>query len=125
MFPIRKTYMDDIIDNYFDNMNTKIKCDVYEKDGVFYLIMDMPGFCKEDINILYDKGVLEVTAEKSEEVEDTDYIYKERNYGKLSRTFSLGDIVEEEIKANLTDGVLTITVPKKKEETSKKVINID
>ena len=125
MCPIRKTYMDDIIDNYFDNMNTKIKCDVYEKDGVFYLIMDMPGFRKEDINILYDKGVLEVTAEKSEEVEDTDYIYKERNYGKLSRTFSLGDIVEEEIKANLTDGVLTITVPKKKEETSKKVINID
>ena len=53
------------------------------------------------------------------------YIRRERFYGKVSRSFYLGDIEEESIKAEFKDGTLKVIAPKKDENISKKVINID
>ena len=88
----------------------------------------MPGFTKDDINIEFNKGTLTISAEKKEEKEEKDekkYIRRERFYGKLSRSFYLGDIEEENIKAEFKDGTLRVIAPKKDENISKKVINID
>ena len=63
--------------------------------------------------------------DEKEEKDDKKYIRRERFYGKVSRSFYLGDIEEENIKAEFKDGTLRVTAPKKDENISKKVINID
>lgn len=57
------------------------------------------------------------------------FIRKERIGGKMSRSFFVGDkVIKEEIKAELKDGILKITVPKlmpKKPDETKTYITID
>lgn len=100
----------------------KMKCDIYEKDNVFYLEMDIPGFDKNDVDIRIDENdYLTITAEKSssnEEVEDKNYIRKERMYGKYQRSFYIGNVNKNAIEASFENGILKITMPKKEEEKS-------
>ena len=124
----RKMFLDDMFDSFLENENAKMKCDIYEANNAYNLEMDVPGFSKNDINIEYNKGTLTITAEKKEEKEEKNhkkYIRRERFYGKLSRSFYLGDIEEEAIKAEFKDGTLKVVAPKKDENISKKVISID
>lgn len=124
----RKMILDDMFDSFLESENPKMKCDIYEVDQAYHLEMDVPGFTKNDIKIEYNKGTLTISAEKKEEIEDHDdkkYIRRERFYGKLSRSFYLGDIVEENIKAEFKDGTLIVVAPKKDENTNKKIIPID
>ncbi|MDE5539313.1 MAG: Hsp20/alpha crystallin family protein [Bacilli bacterium] len=124
----RKMFLDDMFDNFLESETSKMKCDIYENDGAYNLELDMPGYTKSDINIEYNKGTLTISAEKKHSEEDKDnkkYIRRERFYGKLSRSFYLGDIDEESIKAEFKDGTLKVVAPKKDENISKKVINID
>jgi HSP20 family protein len=121
-------FLDDMFDSFLESEEHKMKCDIYEKDNAYNLEMDVPGFNKDEINIEYNKGTLTISAEKKEEKEDKEdkkFIRRERFYGKLSRSFYLGDIEEENIKAEFKDGTLRVIAPKKDENISKKVINID
>lgn len=127
----RKYYLDDIFDNFLTAPEeSKLKCDIYEKDGDYHIEMDVPGFDKKDISIECDKGYLTITAEKTVDNDDDDsnnskkYIRRERSYGKYQREFYLGDIEADKIDANFKDGVLNITVPKKEEIVTKKQIEI-
>lgn len=104
-----------------------MKCDIYEKDGVYHIEMDIPGFDKKDIKVECDKGYLTITAqkeEKEEEHKDKNYIRRERRYGTYKREFYLGELDSEKINAEFKDGVLTVTVPKKEEVETKTVIEI-
>ena len=124
----RKMFLDDMFDNFLESETSKMKCDIYEKDDSYNLELDMPGFTKNDINIEYNKGTLTISAEKKEETEEKDtkkYIRRERFYGKLSRSFYLGEIEEDQVKAEFKDGTLKVIAPKKKENISKKIISID
>ena len=114
--------------NFLDSMDNdkKMQCDIYEKDNNINIEMDIPGFNKEDINIEINKGNLVVTAEKNEdENEDKKYLRRERKYyGKYQRSFYLGEIDEENIEASFENGILKISIPKKTEEETKKLIEI-
>ena len=124
----RKIFLDDMFDNFLESESSKMRCDIFEKDGVYNLEMDIPGFDKNDINIEYNKGILTITAEKNNENEENvekKYIRRERFYGKMMRSFNLGEIDEEAIKAEFKDGTLRIIAPKKNENISKRIINID
>ena len=114
--------------NFLDSMDNdkKMQCDIYEKDNNINIEMDIPGFNKEDINIEINKGNLVVTAEKNEEEnEDKKYLRRERKfYGKYQRSFYLGEIDEENIEASFENGILKISIPKKTEEETKKLIAI-
>lgn len=105
-----------------------MSCDIYEKDNKYHLEMDIPGFSKEDLKIECHKGTITVSAEKQMENESQDenkkYIRRERKFGKYKRSFYLGDIDEENIKAEFRNGTLIVTVPLK-EETLKKEITIE
>lgn len=114
--------------NFLDSMDNdkKMQCDIYEKDNNINIEMDIPGFNKEDINIEINKGNLVVTAEKNEEEnEGKKYLRRERKfYGKYQRSFYLGEIDEENIEASFENGILKISIPKKTEEETKKLIEI-
>lgn len=124
----RKYYLDDIFDNFLTvPEESKLKCDIYEKDGDYHIEMDIPGFDKKDINIECDKGYLTVTAVKNEEDNDENknYIRRERSYGKYQRSFYIGEVDSENVKAEFKHGMLKIVVPKQKEVETKKRIEIE
>lgn len=95
-----------------------MKTDVKESENGYELSMELPGYKKEDISAELKEGTLIISAVKSSETEEKDkndkFIRKERYYGNLSRSFYVGENVEEtDIKAKFEDGVLTLVVPKK------------
>ena len=115
MLPSR-IFFDSLLDDYEDSRFKKsMKCDIFEKDGNYNVVMDIPGFKKEDINIECDNGVIKISCEKKEEENEEDdkkYIRKERVYEKCERSFNFGDIKEDEIEAEFTDGTLKLVIPK-------------
>ena len=96
----RNFYLDDIFEDLGRSPKyNDMKCDVYEKDGSYNIELDIPGYNKDDIKIECEDGILSITAEKSNELNDEDsskkYIRRERVYGKITRTFSFSDIDED------------------------------
>ena len=112
-------------DSFFKGENN-VKSDVFEKDGKVFVEIEAPGYSKDNVNISIDKGELSVTFEKKDEEEkNKKYLHRERkSYSKVTRTFYLGDVNEEEINANFKNGILVITAPKNKEIETKKTISI-
>lgn len=100
------------------------KLDIEEKKQQYVVSAEMPGINKDEIDIEINNDRLTITVERKTEtdVEEKNYIHKERRFSSMQRSVYLNDIDEGEIEANLTDGVLTIAIPKKptkKEETQK------
>jgi len=130
MLPSRKYYLDSIFDNFMDDSYSfdVMKCDIYEKDDNYYIEADMPGYKKEEINIDSENGYITISAEKSNEKEETGndkkYIKRERYYGKVIRKFYVGDINEDKVRADFKDGILKIVVPKEEKIPNKKSIEI-
>lgn len=124
----RRFYLDDIFDDFMPSKRDNMKCDIYEKDGNYHIEMDIPGFKKEDISIEVDDGYLTIEAEKSHEEnsddEDRNYIRRERSYNSYKRSFYLGDLDQDNIKAEFKHGMLEVTVPKKEVTSNKKKIDI-
>lgn len=124
----RSFYLDDMFDSFEPVVRKNdFKCDIYEKDNVYHVEMDIPGFAKDEVKIECDNGYLTITAEKSNESNDEDknYIRRERVYGSIKRSFNFGDINEDEIKAEFNNGMLNITIPKAEVKETKKIIDID
>lgn len=130
MLPSRKYYLDSIFDNFMDGTENfdVMKCDIYEKEGSYYIEADIPGFKKEEISVECEDGYITIQAEKNTNNEEQDeakkYIKRERFYGKTVRKFYVGDIDEEKIHAEFKDGILELVVPKQEKLPSKKSIEI-
>lgn len=96
-----------------------MRVDVHDAEKQYEINAELPGVKKKDISIELDDGVLTVSATKSTETEKKEkdkVIWKERSSGYISRSFMVGkNVQEKDINARFTDGVLTLTVPKKKE----------
>lgn len=110
-----------------------MKTDIKETDKAYTLAIDLPGYQKDDIQIELKEGHLTISASRQSTTEEKDedgtFLRKERFSGKSSRSFYVGDeVVEDDIKAKFENGVLSIDLPKKKEQPKveeKKVISID
>lgn len=123
----RKFYLDSIFDDLAKRESNIMKCDIYEKDNIYYIEAEIPGYQKPEIKIECDNGYLTIKAEKSEETtnEEINYIKRERFYGSVQREFYVGKVDSDNIKAEFTNGMLKIIVPKENKEKNKKIIEID
>jgi len=123
----RRYFLDDIFDDFEVKTASNMKCDIYEKDGNYFIEMDVPGFKKEDIDVDIDKGYLTISAKHEENIdeENKNYIRKERTYGSFSRQFYIGNVAEEQVKAEFNNGTLKVVVPKEEEKETKRRIEID
>jgi HSP20 family protein len=88
--------------------------DIYESDGTLKVRASLPGFDKDDIDVQVHEGVLSINAKHVEESETKDehYYRKERRVGSVSRRIALPGVVHDaEVEAELTNGVLTLSLP--------------
>ena len=98
--------------------------DVLDEGDKYIVHAEVPGLDKEDVSIELSKNILEIKAEKKQEVEEKKegYLRKERGYTSFYRQIALPEQVKtEKIEANLDKGILTITIPKKEPEPKKKI----
>ncbi|MCC9137194.1 Hsp20/alpha crystallin family protein [Pontibacter silvestris] len=101
--------------------------DACETEKGFELELALPGVKKEDVSIDFQEGKLTITGERKFEKKEEGKRYHmlETQYGSFTRTFYLPDNVNpEQIKANLANGVLHVTVPKDEQKVLKRQISI-
>lgn len=98
-------------------MEGLMRTDIREADGAYELLIDMPGFHKEDINAELKDGYLTISASTEKDNDERDengkYIRRERYTGSCSRSFFVGENVQQEdISAKFENGILKLSVPK-------------
>lgn len=102
-----------------------IKIDVKEQDKAYVVHAEMPGIKKEDIHVHVDGPMVSISAERKQEkeVKEGELLLRvERSFGKVSRSFQLGqDIDDGAASAKFTDGVLELTLPKKAAAQSRRL----
>jgi HSP20 family protein len=91
--------------------------DILASTSSFQIQVELPGVKKEDVAIAFEKGALNVTAAKKPiELEGAKWLHSEREFGSLNRVFKLPASAQfDKLEAVLTDGVLTVSIPKKEE----------
>ena len=98
--------------------------DVSEDNEAMTISAELPGLQKEDVKIKVRDGVLTISGEKKfeEEKRKDNYYRIERSYGTFLRSFSLPTTFDQDnIKAEMKDGVLKLIVPKKPEAKEKEI----
>jgi HSP20 family protein len=103
----------------------RMKVDVAEKNGEYKVTAELPGVKKEDIQVSIDGPQVSLAAEVKQEKEasqDERVLHTERVFGKVSRTFTLPQEVDEtKAQAKFRDGVLELTLPKKAAAARKQI----
>ena len=117
---------DDWMDFSFPDIDKKLygkhaknvmKTDIKEKDEGYELVVDLPGFKKDEIEVQLENGYLTISAAKGLDKDETDkngkYLRQERYAGSMSRSFYVGEgITEEDIHGKFENGILKLDIPK-------------
>ena len=95
-----------------------MKTDVHEHDDAYEVVIDLPGFKKDELSVQLENGYMTVSASKGLDKDEKNkkgrIIRQERYAGSMQRSFYVGEnITQEDVKAKFEDGVLKLTVPKK------------
>ncbi len=100
--------------------------DMYETDEAVVVKTATPGVDPDDIDISITGDTLTIKGETrvDEEVEEGNYLCRERRYGAFSRSMTIPVAIEAgEAEAEFEDGMLTLTLPKA-EEVKPKAIKV-
>ena len=104
----------------------QMRVDVKEVDDAFQVHAELPGIKKEDIHVHIDGPVVSISAERKQEKEAKEgerVLRTERYFGQVSRSFQLGqDVDEGKASAKFTDGVLELSLPKKTAPQAKRLV---
>ena len=117
---------DDWMDFSFPDIDKKLygkhaenvmKTDIREMDDSYEVVIDLPGFKKDEIEVQLENGYLTISAAKGLDKDETDkqgkYLRQERYAGSMSRSFYVGeDITEEDIHGKFENGILKLDIPK-------------
>ena len=118
-------FMTDPFDSFFGGLAQPqatpnlMRTDIKENDAAYEIVIDLPGFEKENVAAELKDGILKISAKTSQESEESTgtFLRRERFTGQCSRQFYVGEDIEEaDIKARFDNGTLQISVPKKVEQ---------
>ena len=108
---------------------TAFRTDIKDEGDAYLLEADLPGFAKEDIDLVVNDDVLSINAVRHSEHEEKDsqgkYVCCERSYGSYRRQFNVSDVKAGEIQAKYDNGVLTLRMPKKEGDWGGKRLDIE
>ena len=109
MFPVSREL-------YGTHAKNMMKTDVRETEDTYELDIDLPGFQKDELSVDLKNGYLTIRATKGLDKDEQDkhgrYIRQERYAGSMSRSFYVGDVPMEAVKARYADGILRLSLPK-------------
>jgi len=99
------------------------RADVYETEGAIFVVAEMPGVSEGDVDITLEKNVLILTGTaRDTTARGYSVVYREYQEGDYERRFALSNSVDREgIEATMTQGVLTLKLPKAKEAVPRKI----
>ena len=114
-FDDSSSFFDDINSESFGSM--PMKTDIRELDDRYVMEIDLPGFNKDNIKASLKDGYLTITANVSRSIKPEggkkhNFVHRERFSGSVTRSYYVGDMRQEDIKASYKDGVLSIELPK-------------
>ena len=98
-----------------DNTTWMPTVDISETENGFEIRAELPGVSENDVNVSVTDNLLTIKGEKHQEAETDgkNYHRVERRYGSFQRRFTLPpEVAADDIKAEYTDGVLTLSIPK-------------
>jgi HSP20 family protein len=97
--------------------------DVLRTGDQFVCRFDLPGIDAESLDVSAENNTLTVRAERRRnDKEDASYLVSERPSGTYSRQLVLGDgLAVEDIRADYTDGVLTLAIPVAEQAKPRKI----
>ncbi len=94
----------------------KIPVSLWEDESAFSVEFDLPGFSRDDIDIQVDDGKLIVEAQRSLPEHNGECRYCDRRFLHGQRQFELPEsVIGTDVEAELADGVLRLTLPKRPE----------
>ena len=107
------------------------RTNIEETDSAYVLTMEMPGLSRKDVEVSLEADTLIIKGDRVVEKTEKDdgvekpkkgFLRREIQSTKFERSFSLGNEVDQEnIKAKMEDGILTVTLARKSEEVGRKV----
>ena len=109
----------------YSNLNPAVN--IKESDKSYCLDIAAPGLNKDNIEVSYENKILSIEVVNSNKDLNTEYNRFEFDYNSFKRSFKLPDSIElSKIDASYLNGVLSISLPKKKEAQTrpKKLIKI-
>ena len=91
--------------------------DIYETQDSLNVIMEMPGVEKSNVDLAVEDSVLKVFGRIDfSKYQGLQPVYTEYNVGHYTRSFRLSNVIDQNnIGAELRDGVLSLTLPKVEE----------
>ena len=107
---------------FYEEKHHSMKTDIKETENSYVLDIEVPGFDKKDVNVSLENGYLTVSAQKKtceggendeKNKKKENYIRRERSCS-VSRSYYVGDVDKEAVKAKYENGVLTVDIPKEK-----------
>ncbi len=108
--------MDDLQKKGYVEPQSAVRSDVVEKDGAFYLLLDLPGMRKDLINIEVKGQEISISGDRKveDEFKTSNLIKVERRYGNFQRIFAIPEeFIADQISAKYENGVLQVRIPKK------------
>lgn len=96
--------------------------DASSDDNAYRINVELPGVSEDDIHLSVEGGVITVSGEKSETKEEKGetWYFSERQFGSFKRSFRLPDDADsDKAEAHVRNGVLEVSVPRRKETTAK------
>ena len=127
-----KKYLPDLFDDDFDvfpdlftrsnplfghHEKNLMKTDIRDMKDHYEMLIDLPGFKKDEVKVQLADGYLTIEAAKGLDKDEQDkkgrVLRQERYAGACSRSFYVGDVKAEDVKAKYESGVLTVLIPKK------------
>lgn len=99
-------------------------CNAYEDEHGFHVEVALPGVDRQDMEILFEDGVLTVKGERkgSNTESARRYFAQEIGWGAFSRSFRLPTYIDpEKVSASYKDGVLTMALPKREEAKPRRI----
>lgn len=123
----RVLWLGDALDRFFDDpflspsrlwlvpsLRQAMAVDVYRDDGSLVIKAEVPGVSADELEVTVKDGVLTMSGESKaeEEVNEENYVRRERRYGSFCRLVALPAEAEgDRAKASFEDGVLTVIIP--------------
>lgn len=105
------------VDGVHSRTTGMLPIDVAQHDGKLLVTASLPGFTRDEVAVEVEDGVLSIKAEHDDESTDHGdeqgqrFYRRERRYGAVSRRLTLPNEARDgEVDAELTDGVLTLSI---------------